>query len=105
MKHLSIKNICLLTIFWITPLTYAYASDSERAELAKLIGEIDFLITRVDQLKANSHDRTDQRIVFRYDFLEDDLLIIRSAINDHLRKSLDAVRIIAPMHGHYGGKD
>jgi len=46
-------------------------ADLERTNLAKLVREIDYLMSRVDQIKQDAG--TNQRVVFHYDDLRLDL--------------------------------
>ena len=74
-------------------------ADLERSNLAKLVQEIDYLITRVDEIKQDA--ASSQRITFHYDTLKADLNKIRTGINDHINQSLKAGRIIKPLTGQY----
>ena len=86
-----------LLILFINPVNAD--ADLERSNLSKLIQEIEYLMTRVDDIQ---HDApVNQRITFHYDTLKDDLNMIRIGINDHISQSLRAGRDIKPLSGQY----
>ncbi len=87
----------ILFTFFLNPVLAD--ADLERSNLAKLVQEIDFLLTRVDEIKQDA--ASSQRIAFHYDTLKVDLSKIRSGINDHISQSLKAGRIIKPLTGQY----
>ena len=82
---------------WLSP-SWADA-DLERRNLAKLVQEIDFLMRRVDQIKQEKS--SDQRVRFHYERLNQDLNKIRSGIDDHMTRSLQAGRKMNPLTGQY----
>jgi RAQPRD family integrative conjugative element protein len=84
-------------MLFINPL-FADA-DLERSNLSKLDQEIDYLITRVDDIQQDAPAK--QRIKFHYDMLKDDLNLIRVGINDHISQSLKAGRDLKPLTGQY----
>ena len=86
-----------LLILFINPVNAD--ADLERSNLSKLIQEIEYLMTRVDDIKHDSP--VNQRITFHYDTLKDDLNMIRIGINDHISQSLRAGRDIKPLSGQY----
>ena len=92
----KLAPVLLLTLF-INPV-YADA-DLERSNLSKLIQEIEYLMTRVDDIQQDAP--LNQRIIFHYDTLKDDLNIIRAGINDHIQQSLKAGRDLKPLSGQY----
>ncbi len=73
--------------------------DLERNNLAKLVEEIDYLMTRVNDIQQDSPGN--QRITFHYDTLKNDLNLIRVGINDHINQSLKAGRDLRPLSGQY----
>ena len=86
----------LLTLFLNPVMADA---DLERSNLAKLVQEIDYLMTRVDDIQQDAP--TKQRITFHYDTLKNDLNMIRVGINDHINQSLKAGRDLKPLSGQY----
>jgi RAQPRD family integrative conjugative element protein len=96
-------NIRIATAFILILLqTPVRASDGlERSNLAKLVLEINFLISRVDQVKKEAPE--EQRVRFHYDSLKTDLYKIRSGIYDHINQTLKAGRDLKPLSGHYHG--
>jgi RAQPRD family integrative conjugative element protein len=92
----KLAPVFLLTLF-INPVNADV--DLERSNLSKLVEEIAYLMTRVDDIQ---HDApVNQRITFHYDTLKDDLNMIRVGINDHISQSLKAGRDIKPLSGQY----
>jgi len=88
-----------LLIVFINPL---YANDElERSNLSKLVQEIDYLMTRVDDIQQDAP--INQRITFHYDTLKNDLNMIRVGIIDHINQSLKAGRDLKPLSGQYHG--
>ena len=87
----------ILLTFFLNPVMAD--ADLERSNLAKLVQEIDYLLTRVDEIKQDA--TSSQRITFHYDTLKVDLNKIRSGINDHINQSLKAGRKITPLTGQY----
>ncbi len=87
-------------IFLILFITPVFADeDLERSNLAKLVQEIDYLMSRVDDIQ---HDApANQRITFHYETLKEDLNLIRSGINEHIGQSLKAGRNLKPLSGQY----
>lgn len=73
--------------------------DLERSNLAKLVKEIDYLMTRVEDIKQDVPAK--QRITFHYETLKEDLNLIRVGINDHISQSLKAGRNLKPLSGQY----
>jgi RAQPRD family integrative conjugative element protein len=95
---MNIKLAFLLVV--LLSLNPAYADDDlERANLAKLVQEIDFLLKRIDQIKLDTPEA--QRVRFHYDVLKADLNLIRTGIHDHITASLKSGRIIKPLSGQY----
>ena len=88
-----------LLIVFINPL---YANDElERSNLSKLVQEIDYLMTRVDDIQQDAP--TKQRITFHYDTLKNDLNMISVGIIDHINQSLKAGRDLKSLSGQYHG--
>lgn len=73
--------------------------DLERANLARMIREIEFLIGETKTMEAQAPDSV--RIRFRYDLLREDLIRMRQAIADHINDSLDSARPVEPLHQMY----
>lgn len=74
-------------------------ADLERNNLAKMVQEIDYLMTRVGDIQQDAP--VNQRITFHYDTLKNDLNMIRVGINDHINQSLKAGRDLKPLSGQY----
>jgi RAQPRD family integrative conjugative element protein len=74
-------------------------TDLERNNLAKLVQEIDYLMTRVNDIQQDAPGN--QRITFHYDTLKNDLNMIRVGINDHINQSIKAGRDLKPLSGQY----
>ncbi len=92
-----LKN--LLFVACILPGNLIADSDLERQNLANLIGELNYLISRTNQYSGSPY--TDQRIRFHYELLKADLVLIRDGINDHIAGSLEAGRKLKPLAGNY----
>ncbi len=93
------KYFIALFLIFISTGVCADQAEIERQNLVKLVTEIDFLVERVEQIK---HQRFEQsRIKFSYQVLRDDLLLMRSGINDFLEGSLNQGRVIEPLKGNY----
>lgn len=89
----------------LIPLTLLFASfsaqadaDSEMANLAKLIGELDYFIQRVDAIAA---DAPKKQPYFRYDLLSKDMHIIRAGITEYFDNTLSVARDIKPLQARY----
>ena len=92
----KLAPVFLLTLF-INPV-YADA-DLELSNLSKLVEEIDYLMTRVEDIQLDAP--VNQRITFHYNTLKDDLNMIRVGINEHINQSLKAGRDLKPLSGQY----
>ena len=97
MKHwmtgLLVLGLAAGTPAWAEP-------ELERAELAGLVKEIDFLLQRVDEIQANEADRT-ARLRFQYPDLRRDLQRMREGIADYIEADLQVGRTFTPISGSY----
>jgi len=71
----------------------------ERAELARLIHELDFLIQEVNAMGERASP--DPRITFDYAALSADLALIRRKIGSHLNGVLRLPNELPPVDGRY----
>ncbi len=92
-------QILILLVCSILSLHLSADSDLERQNLANLVEELNFLISRTEQYKRVP--KTDQRVHFHYETLARDLALIRNGINDHVSDSLQAGRKLEPLQGNY----
>ncbi|MBT3724194.1 MAG: conjugal transfer protein [Gammaproteobacteria bacterium] len=99
MSHLTILK--LVSAFLLTLFMNLLNADTdlERNNLAKLVQEIDYLMTRVNDIQQDAPGN--QRITFHYDTLKNDLNMIRVGINDHINQSIKAGRDLKPLSGQY----
>ena len=99
MSQLTITT--LVSVFLLTLCMNSVNADAdlERNNLAKLVQEIDYLMTRVDDIQQGAP--VNQRITFNYDTLKNDLNMIRVGINNHINQSLMAGRDLKPLSGQY----
>ena len=88
----------VIALSLVTPAALADV-DLERANLARMIREIEFLISETKTMEAQAPDNV--RIRFRYDLLREDLIRMRQAVADHLNDSLDSARPVEPLHQMY----
>jgi RAQPRD family integrative conjugative element protein len=88
----------ILILSLVTPVALADV-DLERANLARMIREIEFLLAETKTMEAQAPDNV--RIRFRYDLLREDLIRMRQAIADHINDSLDSARPVEPLHQMY----
>ena len=86
-----------LSLISITPVRAD--AELERSQLAGLVGEIDFLLKRVEKIRSDAPDR--QRVRFRYDDLRLDLLKMRSGISEYIEADLRAGRTFEAITGRY----
>ena len=91
------KRLILLLLLFFSASAWADA-DSERANLSKLIGELDFFIKRVDAMVVDAPAR---QPYFRYDLLSQDMKTIRAGIEDYCNSSLSVARDIKPLKARY----
>lgn len=75
------------------------AAELERANLAGLVKELDFLLDRVEAIRIDAPDQ--RRLRFQYDDLKCDLWRIREGIADYIDADLRAGRDITPIQGSY----
>jgi RAQPRD family integrative conjugative element protein len=73
--------------------------DAEHEALARLIHEIDALAPLVDEAAAQASP--DTRVRFRYDWLRQDLLRVRTGIREHLDAPRNEPRRFPPLRGDY----
>ena len=99
MSQLTITRLVPVTFLMLFMNPLFADTDLERSNLSKLVEEIDYLITRVDDIQQDAPAK--QRIKFHYDMLKDDLNLIRVGINDHISQSLKAGRDLKPLTGQY----
>ena len=99
MSQLTITRLVPVTFFMLFMNPLFADVDLERSNLSKLVEEIDYLITRVDDIQQDAPSK--QRIKFHYDTLKYDLNLIRVGINDHISQSLKAGRDLKPLTGQY----
>ena len=74
-------------------------ADAEREALARLVHELETL----EQLirSAESQANPDARIRFRYDWLRQDLVRVRSGIQEHIDAPRAEPRTFPPLRGDY----
>jgi len=90
----------LLCIFCLTAPAWAFAdSDAERAELARIVHELDAIKPLIN--KARSQADPDSRIQFQYDWLALDIQRIQSGIREHLLAPQTRPRHFPPLKGDY----
>jgi len=95
------KKGMLLTFILIglLPINIHASDDLERANLAKVITEIDFLLSQVEKIKHQSSD--DNRIKFHYADLSKDLHKIRSGVSSYINADINNGRVVKPLTGSY----
>ncbi|MBT7208965.1 MAG: conjugal transfer protein [Gammaproteobacteria bacterium] len=99
MSQLTITTLVSAFLLTLCMNSVNADADLERNNLAKLVQEIDYLMTRVDDIQQDAP--ANQRITFHYDTLKSDLNMIRIGINDHINQSLKAGRDLKPLSGQY----
>lgn len=96
MKTITTLLLLALTIF----AAQAFAdADSERANLAKIVGEIDYLSRTLEVYRADAP--SGGRYVFDYSALRRDLQAIRRGISEYIDRDLSLARKIAPLRESY----
>ncbi|MCP4453532.1 MAG: conjugal transfer protein [Planctomycetes bacterium] len=82
------------------PIQFAVAdTDGEREALARLSHELQAIRSLIDQ--AASQANPDARIRFQYDWLQQDLNLIRFGIKDHIDAPRSEPRTFPPLRGDY----
>ena len=92
------KTWLLLTCL-LTPVA-VHADDAEREKLARLVHEIDALKPLVEEARAAAN-HSSGRVRFHYDWLRNDLELIKAGIRDHLTAPRAAPRTFPPLKGDY----
>lgn len=75
------------------------ADETERAQLAELVQELDYMVARIDRLAVSQEKAA--RVHFRYGALREDLTQIRAGMNRYLGVASQAPNTLAPMTGEY----
>jgi RAQPRD family integrative conjugative element protein len=99
MSQLTITKLVSAFLLTLCMNSVNADADLERNNLAKLVQEIDYIMTRVDDIQQDAS--VNHRITFHYDTLKNDLNMIRVGINDHINQSLKAGRDLKPLSGQY----
>ncbi len=94
----TILTLLMMTLTAFTAPAFADA-ESERANLARLVGEIDYLSRSLEIYHADA-PRNDQ-YAFDYLTLSRDLLAIRQGIVEYIKGDLSLARDIPPLHTEY----
>jgi len=97
MKCTKISLLFSAIVFCVSPVWAD--SDSERANLANLVAELDSLSNTLTIYQINSLQ--DRRYLFDYDALSQDLQAMRSGIVEYINKDLSMAREIPPLSGQY----
>lgn len=98
MKRFRWLHVGFLTSSLCSPLAIADV-DAERDALAQLLHELQAIEALVNVAEANaSHD---SRIRFRYDWLRQDLELMREGIERHLDAPRAQPRSFPPLRGDY----
>ena len=74
-------------------------ADAEREALARLVHELEVLEPLIEE--ASRAADPDARIRFQYDWLRQDLVIVRRGIEDHLETPRAEPRPVPPLRGDY----
>jgi RAQPRD family integrative conjugative element protein len=82
-----------------TPMPSFADAESERAELARLIHELEQLERVLQQAQAAADSA--QRIHFQYDWLRNDLARVKAGIREYLETVPLTPRTITPLAGDY----
>jgi len=95
------RSLLFIGFTWISlSCASAYADgDVEREALARLVHELDVLQTLID--RAEHAADADTRIHFRYDWLRQDLVRVRSGIQEHIEAPRNEPRTVKPLRGDY----
>ncbi len=94
----TILTLLMMTLVAVAAPAFADA-ESERANLARLVGEIDYLSRTVEVYRADA-PRNDQ-YEFDYQTLSHDLSAIRQGIVEYIKRDLSLARDIPPLHTEY----
>jgi RAQPRD family integrative conjugative element protein len=94
--------MCKVWLLWMCVLlpVAVHADDAEREKLARLIHEIDALKPLVEKARAASSESSG-RVRFNYDWLRNDLELVKSGIRDHLTSPRVTPRTFPPLRGDY----
>ena len=100
MKKLQTITMFMPLFFTLTVITTPALADaeSERANLARLVGELDHLLV---SLSAYRVDASQRRYVFNYEALSMDLQAMRKGIVEYINKDLSLARTIPPLVTQY----
>ena len=89
-----------ISILLLSISSFAVAdADGERVALAKIIHELDALKPLITEAKAQSNP--DSRIQFQYEWLELDILRMKSGIEEHITAPRTQPRSFPPLKGDY----
>ncbi|MCY4264639.1 MAG: RAQPRD family integrative conjugative element protein [Gammaproteobacteria bacterium] len=88
-----------LTISLSTSPVALADTEAEREALTRLVYEIRLLEQLIQRAEANASSKT--RIRFRYDWLRQDLKLIRNGVQAHLDVPDTAPRIVPSLRGDY----
>jgi len=95
-KKLPIFLITLLMALTAAPVLAD--AESERANLARLVGELDHLSQSIQRYRI---DAAHGRYVFNYEALSNDIKAMRKGITEYISKDLSLAREISPLIGQY----
>ncbi len=101
MMRLNLRIVLMIAVTLMCQSVIADENDIERANLAKLSQELDFLLERIDQIKISNKASSESRYSFHYDILANDLRKIQGGIQVYIQKSIDAGRELPPITGYY----
>ncbi len=101
MMRLNLRILLMITAALMCQSVTANEIDIERANLAKLSQELDFLLERIEQIKISSSTNRESRYRFHYDILTNDLQKVQEGIQVYIQKSIDAGRELPPISGQY----
>lgn len=89
-----------LIILLIDGLVYHYAdTEAEHAALAQIVAELEALDELIDRAEREADPTA--RITFQYDWLRQDLKLVRHGIEDHLDTPSSEPRKFKPLRGDY----
>jgi len=94
---LIIMTFALAALLFIPPV--AADAESERANLARMVGELDHLLRSVDRYRIDAAQG--RRYTFDYAALSGDIAAMRKGIEEYIDKDLSLAREIPPLSTQY----
>lgn len=98
-KKLPILFISLFALMTVIASPVQADAESERANLARLMGELNYLSQSIQRYRIDAPH--DQPIPFEYDTLLNDIAVVRNGIKQYITRDLSLAREIPPLVGQY----